>query len=586
MPASSGGKSLNKSAASSSFFPLWICLALGAATFIFFLPVRSFDFVRFDDPQYVLENEVVSKGLTTKGFISAFRENLAGNWHPITTLSHMLDCQLFGLNAGKQHLMNAFFHALNVMLLFFVFRKMTGAVWRSALVAALFAFHPLHVESVAWISERKDLLSAFFALLSLLFYADFVEQSKIRNPKSKISYGIALLFFTLGLLSKPMIVTLPFIFLLLDFWPLQRVQSSKFTKLIFEKIPFFALAAILSVITFLAQRSALAGEQMPLAWRLGNALVSYGRYVQKTFSPTQLTFLYPHPGKWPSEIVLGSALFLILISAAVLFFRRRFPYLLFGWLWFLGMLVPVIGLVQVGLQSMADRYTYLPLIGLFIMFVWGIGDIAKKYKVPAPALFAGSLALIFGCAASAQNQLKTWKESVSLYHRALEVSANDKIYRAAIQNPIYLEFHLRLCQDLADGGWTDKAESYLKEVAIVAPRNADVHLDLGTTLALQNKHDEAAKEYRIAAQLNPNNPLPHVHLGRIAGMNNRPDEAEEEFSKALSLQPNDAETHFMLGLLFEETRRRKQAIAEFREALRCKPDFADARQHLESLGGK
>ena len=550
------------------------------------------------------------RGLSMEGLAWAFRATESGNWHPITWLSHMLDCQLFGLTPGGPHLVNALWHAVNTSLLFLGLRRMTGMIWRSAFVASLFALHPLHVESVAWISERKDVLSAFFWFLTLWFYAKYVEESKVQSPKSKVAYALALFFFALGLMSKPMTVTLPFTLLLLDFWPLNRlskVQSPKpkvgvaasvakqlwtldfglCTRLFLEKIPFFALSGALCVITFFAQHkegAATTQEQMPLAWRAGNALMAYGRYIQKMFWPADLTFLYPHPGKWPSEIVIGSALFLVAVSVVVIWLGRRYPYVLAGWLWYLGTLVPVIGLVQVGVQSMADRFSYIPFIGLFIILVWGSCDIANKFRLPKAVLVSGAVAILAACLAVTLHQLPYWKNSAVLYHRALEVAMRDAVYRKAMQTaPFYADLHLGLCTDLAEGGEPEKAIPYLQELVQVVPRYDKIHVALGSALILQSKWEEAARELMQAGQLNPKNDQPHIHMAKILLARNRPNEALEEFSMALKLNPDNADTHFAFAVVLEQLGRREPAITHYREALRLQPDFAEAKQQLYKL---
>ena len=572
--------------------------ALTLTVFAVFFSVLGFDFVRFDDPEYILENDIVRKGLTAEGFQWMWRANLGGNWHPLTCLSHMLDCQLFGIQSGKHHFVSLLWHAVNSVLLFLLFRRMTAALWRSALLGALFALHPLHVESVAWISERKDVLSTFFFLLSLWFYVAYVQRKASAvghlGTKAKAGYGGALLCFALGLLAKPMVVTLPCVLFLLDMWPLNRVRlfvdptatKVPLRSLVLEKIPFFVLAVVLSAITFSAQRTAMAGEQMPISWRLGNAVVAYTRYIQKTFWPSELTFLYPHPGQWPAGIVLTSAILLLLLTVIVVWIGRSRAYLPVGWFWFLGTLVPVIGLVQVGLQSMADRYTYIPLIGIFVMLVWGAAEIMDGLRLPRPIFAAAGLATVAVCIGITKHQLTFWKDSVALYHRALEVTSRDPVYRVAFQNPIYVNFHVRLCDDLVQGGEPQRAEVYLREVAAIAPINPDVHLTLGNALVVQNKWDDAGQEFNEVTKLDPKDARPHVYLGRIAALQNRMDDAQTEFEKALELQPNDADTHFTLGLLFEQIGRRKQAVAHYREALQNRPGFTEAEQRLRQLDGR
>ena len=363
-----------------------ICLALALVTFALYAPMLRHGFINLDDQQYITANDHVRAGLTWSGVVWAFKTSEAANWHPLTWISHMTDCQMFGLNAGGHHLVNLLFHIANTLLLFFWLNKLTGALGRSFFVAALFAWHPLHVESVAWAAERKDVLSAFFWMLALIAYARFANLSKVQSPKSKVFYILALFLFACGLMSKPMVVTLPFVLLLLDFWPLQRFPISDFRfpvffRLVLEKIPFFALAFASCLITYLVQKSGGATwsqAALPFHARIANALVAYVRYISKTFWPADLAVIYPYSRHWPAVLVGGAALVLAAWTGLFLWRARRNPHLIVGWLWFLGTLVPAIGLVQVGSQSMADRYTYIPGIGLFIVIVWGANDLLSR----------------------------------------------------------------------------------------------------------------------------------------------------------------------------------------------------------------
>jgi hypothetical protein len=376
----------------SNRFFLFACLVLALGTAALYWPVAGYPFINFDDGDYIVDNPVTQAGLTANGFVWAFNGIHVGNWHPLTWLSHMLDCQIFRLNAGGHHLVNVLFHLANALLLFVFLRRTTGAEWRSAIVAALFAWHPLHVESVAWIAERKDVLSTFFWLLTLLAYTRYAQDVRrdawratndtdavpppvTRHPS--LFYGLALLGTTAALLSKPMAVTLPFTLLLVDLWPLNRMRNAAFgvrnlMRLVIEKIPFFALSFALCLVTFLVQHT--AGAVSPVEWssRLGNVPVAYARYLAKTFWPTDLAIVYPYVYRWPTLAIVGSGLMLILVTTLAIVLVRRKPWLASGWLWFLGTLVPVIGLVQVGAQAMADRYSYIPSIGHGL---GGCGDI-------------------------------------------------------------------------------------------------------------------------------------------------------------------------------------------------------------------
>lgn len=425
--------------------PWLICLALALGTLILYWPVRDFDFVDFDDPQYILNEPAVRNGLSWWGLVWSVVDAHASNWHPLTWLSHMLDCQLFGLNAGAHHLANAAIHASNAALLFLLLRGLTGAVWRSALVAALFAWHPLRVESVAWISERKDVLSGFFFMLTLLAYTRFAKKTDPPTSKSKRWFRLSLFFFALGLLSKPMLVTVPAILLLLDFWPLVRIQSGRLQERLVEKVPFAALSLALSVITFLSQRSGgsvVSLKSLGLLARVEFFFTGCLGYLENFFHPTHLTFLYLRPAE-PSNGMAILALILVVGFSAVarVQFLKR-PYLMTGWLWFLVMLLPVGGLIQVGLQSMADRYTYLPMIGILILLVWGGHALGTAFTGgPAVAFLtaAGSLAL---CLHLSRHQLEFWRNSETLMRHALEIDPNN--YIAHHNLGIYLSRNGRL----------------------------------------------------------------------------------------------------------------------------------------------
>ena len=374
-------------------FPVWlIAVLLALVTIALYWPATSHDFVNYDDNFYVTSNVHVQNGLTLESLKWAFFNPVAANWHPLTLLSHMLDCQLFGLKPWGHHLTSVLLHAVNTVLVFLFLRRLTDAIWRSLLVAAVFGLHPLHVESVAWVAERKDVLSTCFGLLALIFYTRYVQcvtsdTCQVTGPKvipasvlSRVThhpslfYGLALFFFALGLMSKPMLVTWPFVMLLLDYWPLERFKPGCAWRLVGEKIPFFALAAVASVVTFVVQQHGGAlgeGENLPFGARSGNALISYCRYLAKMFWPTDLAIFYPHPGYWPLERVFFAGGLIVGISVLLYVKRRRYPFLLVGWLWFGGTLMPVIGLVQVGGQAMADRYTYIPSLGVLIVAIWG-----------------------------------------------------------------------------------------------------------------------------------------------------------------------------------------------------------------------
>jgi len=502
----------------------WIIyLALLLITAAVYWPVGQFDFVNCDDPEYVTANPQVQAGLTPAGVAWAFRAVVASNWHPLTCLSLMLDCQLFGKSAGAHHLVNLLFHLANTLLLFLVWRRMTGEVWPSALVAALFAWHPLHIESVAWISERKDVLSTFFGLLTLLAYARHAAGDKRQATGTSFwsrvrchvspSYFWALFFFALGLMSKPMLVTWPFVLLLLDFWPLKRVTSDTwrvtgwrisaaqlagFNRLLLEKVPFFTLAMATCIITFLAQRAAGTMEllKLSLADRAGNAAVSGARYLGKLVWPDQLAFFYPYPGPWfvNSALwtvwqVMGAAALLAFITAAAIWQWRR-PYLIVGWLWFLGTLVPVIGLVQVGGQSMADRYTYIPLIGLFVMVAWGGKELSGRRPGGKFIVGAAAALLLAACLVMTSRQLRYWQNSEVLCRHAIAVTRDN--YKA----------HFNLGLALMNEGKTNECLQQMYEAVAIAP-GFNGRKVLAETLLLDGRTPEAIEQYRQLVQFAP-----------------------------------------------------------------------------------
>src|ERR1039458_9752842 len=607
--------------------PVCICWLLALATLAVFLPVAGQGFVNYDDSDYVTENAHVQSGLKWENVIWAFTTGHASNWHPLTWLSHMLDCQLFGLKAGPQHLVSVGFHIANTLLLFLLLRRMTSALWRSGLVAALFALHPLHVESVAWASERKDVLSAFFFLLTIWAYVRYVE---VQSPKSNVQsqgtrntlhaprctlhaarfYLLSLSFFALGLMSKPMLVTMPFVLLLIDYWPLRRSGATRRESqplagllLLLEKVPFFVLSVASSVITFLVQRKGGAvSTALTFGERIANALVSYVRYIGKTFWPKNLSILYPHPGHWPAWQVMVSAGLLLVVSAAVVLMAQRRPYLVVGWLWFCGTLIPVIGLIQVGIQSMADRYTYVPLIGLFIMLAWGIDELMPARPWRCSALAIGAALLLTACGFLTERQIRFWRDSEALFGHAVKVTRDNYLaynnlgyylnnqgrtaeamenYRQALKiNSAYDDALNNLGYALA--GQKKYAEAIpLYEAALrVRPRHAEVHNNLGNALSETGKIDEAIQHYLIALQEKPDHADAHNNLGIALAMKGRLDEAITHFHEAIRCKPNYASAHSNLGNALAVQHKLDEAIKEYQESLRLKPDDAQAHNNL------
>ncbi len=603
--------------------PGLICLFLALATLAVYVRAARNDFVNYDDSDYVTENMHVQSGLKWANVEWAFKSGHASNWHPLTWLSHIVDCEVFGMRAGAMHLVSVGFHVVNTLLLFLVLRGMTGAMWRSAVVAALFALHPLHVESVAWVSERKDVLSAFFFLLTIGAYA----KAKGQRLKAKVTdedasrftfhvsrfYILSLLFFALGLMSKPMLVTTPFVLLLIDYWPLRRPGASSLEsqpvtglRLVLEKVPFFALSVVSSGVTFVVQRKGGAvSTALTFGERIANALVSYARYLRKMFWPDDLAVLYPHPGHWPLWQVLACAGLLLVVCVVVVVLGRRRPYLIMGWLWFLGTMVPVIGLVQVGIQSMADRYTYVPLIGLFIVVAWGINDLVAERLPPAwrAGVFAiGAAVALVGCGWVTARQIEFWKNSESLFQRTVQVTRNNYLahnnlgfyfsgkgriaeameqYHLALKiNPAYEDALNNLGYALA--GQRKFAEAIpLYEAALrIRPKHAEVHNNLGNALSETGKIDEAIQHYLIALQQNPEHADAHNNLGIALAMKGKLDEAISHFHAAIRYKPNYASAHSNLGNALAVQHKLDEAIKEFQESLRLKPDEAQAHNNL------
>ena len=541
----------------------WICLALLVASFAVYAPVRHFDFVNFDDPEYVRDNPHVRAGLTTQGLAWALASTESANWFPVTRLSYLLDAQLFGMRAGPHHLTSVLIHSLAALCLFAFLRRATRARWPCAFVAFLFAVHPMHVESVAWVAERKDVLCAFFWFLALWAYVRYAERPGAGR------YLLALLPFCLGLMSKPMIVTLPLVLLLLDVWPLRRRPA------LWEKTPFFALSAAGAVVTYLVQRGSGAVEALaafPFGLRVENALVSYVVYAAKIFWPTRLAVFYPYPSEIPLWQAGLAALALAGISIPVLRAWRSRPYLAAGWLWYLVTLAPVIGLVQVGAQARADRYTYVPMVGLSIMLAWGAADWLRRAPRLRPAAAVLAVAACLASAALAGAQVRHWKDSQTLFEHALAVTDGN-----------YLAHHnLGVALSEMPGRLPDAIAQYRAALAI-RPDSARVHTDLGNALSkLPGRAPEAVAEYQAALRISPDSAIPHNNLGNtLAKIPGRLPEAIAEYRAALGIDPDYAEAHNNLGFaLAQMPGRLPDAIREYREALRIRPDYAEAHANL------
>ncbi len=547
----------------------WIAVALFVITAVVYAPVTTFQFVNYDDTDFVTANPIVQAGFTTKGFMWAWTSEVARNWHPVTMFSHMFDCWLFKLQPWWPHLVNALLHATNTALLFMLLSRLTGAIWRSATVAALFALHPMHVESVAWVSERKDVLSTLFWFLTALAYGRYA----MGGPKRGWFYGLSLVLCALGLMSKPMLVTLPFTLLLLDFWPLKRMASlAAIPKLVLEKVPFLILSAALCVITFRIQKeggAVLGLESFSLGSRIGNSLVSYLRYIEKMFWPHDLAALYLRHGEWPVWIVSISALVLLAITGVVLTQWRQRPWLTVGWLWYAGTLVPVAGFVQVGMQAMADRYTYVPFTGLFVILVWGGFEVLERGSATrfAPGLSVAALVVLAGLTV---HQEFYWKDSEALFKRMIDATPDNYMARYNLGN-----FYSRQQR-------TTEAISNLTIAVEEEPNYAAAHNNLGALFLDQKRFDEAVEQYRTALRINSDylyefnlaNALADTASARHDS--NLFNEAVSTYRKALDMNPGAALTHFNLALTLQSAGRATEALGEFEQTVKLDPDKVDA----------
>jgi len=635
--------------------PLIICLLLAVMTLAVYWPAIHCDFLNYDDPLYFTSNPHVLTGLTPGNVVWAFTTEHASNWHPVTWLSLMLDAQWFGEGPMGPHLTNLLLHTANTMLLFLLLRRLmslrpnqsvgatapqAAATWPSALVAALFALHPLHVESVAWVAERKDVLSAFFGLLSLWAYARYAEEFKVRSSKFKVFFALSLLFFALGLMSKPVLVTLPLVMVLLDWWPLQRVTSLRseatarqasdkcqvtgsgdggsemgdvgvatLNRLVFEKWPFLALSAVSCVVTFVVQQktgAVVALTSYSLSERVANAFVSYARYLGKVFWPASLATPYPHPGHWPLGLVLFAVVLFAALCVAAVWWRQKFPFVPVGWFWFVGMLVPIIGLVQVGDQSMADRYTYLPLIGVFLVFVWGMGEACVHWRVAKPTaiFFAGFMLAV--CALQTRGQLSYWQNSGALFRHALAVTENNYVaennlgtwlarqgqiadamdcYRQSLKiKPGNVDALFDLGNAFARlGDWDDAIADYRRALEI-APDQADVLDNLGFALAAKGQFAEAITNFEAALKLNPDSAGAHNNLATVLFRQQRFDEAAQQYREALRLTPDNPQIYANLGDTLVRLGRTIDAVKCYQAALQLEPDDARIRAKLQALG--
>jgi tetratricopeptide (TPR) repeat protein len=625
-----------------------IALVLALVTLGLYGPVLGHAFIDFDDDLYVTANPMVRQGWTWHGFAWAWTTGHAANWHPLTWLSHITDCALFGLQPAGHHATSALLHTANTVLLFVLLRRMTGAVWRAAVVAALFGWHPLHVESVAWVAERKDVLSTLFFLLTIWAYLRYAEEFKVQSAFAKatadkgsmfkVFYGLSLLFFACGLMSKPMVVTLPFVLLLLDYWPLERFGPALGARLALEKLPFMALSAALSAITYFVQKGGGAvSEATPFLVRVANAVLSYGRYLGRMLWPAHLAVMYPYSTSVPRVELCACGLLLAALTWLALKCRQQ-RYLATGWFWYLGTLVPVIGLVQAGPQSSADRFTYIPLIGIFLMIVWGVADLAVKWRLPnwAPALAAALV--LAACAAGTELQLRYWTDSGTLFDHALAVTTGNDLawnregtYLAAqgktgealqcftnslaVTKNNYLAWNnlgahllrqgrpeeaLRcLTTSLQDRERpvnlhntglalkalhrSSEAVRFFAKALTLDPNYIPARMSLADALADDGKNDAAVGEYRKVLQLDPGQVDAHCNLACALAAQGKTAEAMMELQQALRLRPSDASTHCNLGNLLMDQGKMDEAASEYRAALRSKPGSPEIHSNLGAV---
>jgi Tfp pilus assembly protein PilF len=604
--------------------PVSLCLLLVVMTLAVYWPVTRCEFLNYDDPEYFATNPHVLAGLTPGNTIWAFTTGQTGNWHPLTWLSLMLDVSLFGQGSAGPHITNLLFHLANTALVFLLLRRLTWTTWRSAFVAALFALHPLHVESVAWVAERKDVLSTFFGLLALLMYARYVSSARdevseqeggdgnIQHPMPGIAahapryYYLALLFFALGLMSKPMLVTLPFVMLLLDYWPLKRFTI---LRLVWEKIPFFLLSAISCVVTFIAQQkggAVVTLVKISLTRRVENIFVAYDRYLAKTFWPSPLANPYPYPDHWDGLLIIYAVALIVGLCAVAGLQARRFPFAATGWFWFVGTLVPVIGLVQVGNQSMADRYTYLPLIGIFMITAWGLAAMCANWRLPKPVAGILAVVLLTACGLRTRDQIGYWQNSGTLCRHALAVTENNFVacnnlgtwlskngevtqamdwFRQSLQfRPDNPDALYNLGNAFAKLGNWDEAISHYRRALQVTPDQTDILNNLGFALATKKQFAEAIACFETALKLDPHSAGTHNNLATVLFMQQRFDEAVQHYLAALRVTPDDPRIYVNLGDALVRQGQTAEAVKSYQEALRLRPGDPQIAAKLQALG--
>jgi protein O-mannosyl-transferase len=619
---------------------VWVCVTLTAMVWVVFGQTLRHEFVNYDDNECVYENLVVTQGLSAGSVGWAFTHSEAGNWIPLTTLSHILDCQIFGINAGGHHLTSLLLHTAAAILLFLVLRQMTGSLWRSALVAAVFAVHPLRVESVAWIAERKDVLSGVFFMLTIAAYVRYT-----RGPWSPGRYGLVVFLFALGLMCKPMLVTLPFVLLILDYWPLKRFEPSTrsfqpptFSRLVLEKLPLLGLAAASCVATLFAQTGAMSSlDQISFPSRVGNALIACVTYLGQMFWPSGLAVFYPFPTNggpaWEKAL---AAVLLLSITTGVFVLRKTRPYLLAGWLWYLVMLVPVIGILQVGSQARADRYTYLPQIGLYLMLTWAVADLCARCRQRRWVLGGCSVISLTALMLCARTQAAYWRNSETLWTHTLACTSDNYIaqnnlgnallqkgsleesivhfqqslqiqpdyaeawnnlgnallrkgklgeamacYQKALQlRPVFLEAQNNLGNALLQKGDVKEALGHFQQALLINPDYEPVQYNLGFALLLSGNVDEATGHFWRALQLNPADAEARNNLGNALLQKGSVAEAINHFQQAAQLKPDDEQIHYNLGNALLQSGRTGDAIIHYQKALQIKPDYAKAQNNL------
>lgn len=548
-----------------------VCIVLAGATVAAFWPVTNAQFVNLDDPTYISDNLRVQRGLTMENVKWAFTTFHGSLWHPLTWLSVMLDCELFGVNPAAMHRVNLGFHVGSALLLFLMLRRLTRALWASAIVAALFALHPLRVESVAWIAERKDVLSTFFWILTMWSYAEYVQR------RCAGWYTAAVLLFSLGLMAKAMLVTLPFVLLLVDFWPLRRMGVAAprwlahLGRLVFEKLPFFALTAGSISLTLLAPghgEGVVSFVRLPLSERFENAIVSYARYLGKTFWPTDLAVYYPHPGEWPGLVVFAAAALLVIVSGLAVGGLRRFPWFFAGWFWFVGTLTPVLGIVQVGGQSMADRFTYVPSIGLFMAIVWTVRELVLEKRALRFTSLAACGAIVVACAVMTHRQAGYWKDSHTLFAHAAKVTPPSTLMLNSMGDA------------LVEQGRDGEAMQKFKAALQLDPEDALAWGNIGNILFRDGKLDEAVEHYREGLRYNSKSALLHYNLALALGAKGQFIEAIGHHEKALALEPFYVNARLNLGNAYMSLGNPEAAATNYLAALHLKHDFPAAHYNL------